>query len=576
MKKNIILKGVACVLAAGSLGLVSCSDDYLDLKPISSTSSSTVGESVEYCSYVVNSLGASMYFPISGYAINMANGQQGEATMMTRYGDGYGADAYYCTDGDAAEGDFIRLRYINNGNYTFNAVPYGFYYGIIGQANEALGMVDGAAGAEEERNFVKAQLLTFRAHAYFRLLQLYAPRWSDSENGEKVTVPLRLKSSTEKLPAAPMKEVLGRVYKDLEDAIGLFEKSGNTRRMNASCTDINIAYGTLARAALLKNDWATAEEAARNARKGYQIMSGDEYLKGFIEANNEWMWYGSNDIQDNLGYGYWGSFNACNGAYATLWQETPGAGSINMDLYRQMDPNDIRRQCYMTPDKLTGVDEADWYSSKVMNDVTMNFFNTKSNRAMSQAAIKWSTERTPKNVGTSFSGTVFNGYLGEVEGEGQQPRTPVMLFGAQFKFYGVGNYAQSQFPWMRAAEMYLIEAEAAAMQGHTQVAQQVIAELGAKRIPGYTCALTGQALIDEIRLQRRLELWGEGFNFHDLKRWELPIVRNAWVEGDVNSGNIPPFAAGTVLPNEGNHWVWCVPAAEYNYNDLIHEEDYRY
>lgn len=36
---------------------------------------------------------------------------------------------------------------------------------------------------------------------------------------------------------------------------------------------------------------------------------------------------------------------------------------------------------------------------------------------------------------------------------------------------------------------------------------------------------TGQALIDEIMVQRRVELWGEGFRFLDLKRLNLPLDR---------------------------------------------------
>lgn len=575
MKKNIIIKGLACVIAAGSLGLVSCSEDYLDLRPMSSASSATVAQSVEYCEYVVNSLGATMYYPLGGYAINYPCGNQGEASIMTRYGEAFGADAYYNTMADNAHGDFIKLLYLNNGRYSMNEMPFGFYYGIIGQANEALGFIDSAEGSEIHRNFVKAELLTFRAFAYTRLLQFYAPRWSDSEDGARVTVPLRLTSSTDKLPAAPMKDVLEQIYKDLDLAIDLYKNSGNQARMNPSCTDINIAYGIYARAALLKNDWATAESMAHNARLGYTLMSGEQYLQGFVEANQEWMWYGSVDVQDALGYGSWGSYNACNGTYSTLWSDYPGAGLISMDLYRKIDPNDVRAQCFLTPDKLTdaGINEAEWWSEKVNPDV-MNFFNLKGNRKMSNAAVNWSTQRTPVGANKALSGTIYNGYLGE--GNADNPTTPVMLFGAQFKFYGVGPFAYNQYPWMRAAEMWLIEAEAAAMQGHTQTAQTLIAELGAKRIPGYTCSLTGQALIDEIRLQRRIELWGEGYNFFDLKRWELPIVRTAWEQGNVNSGNIPSWAAGTVMPDEGNHWVWCVPSSEYDYNDLIHEEDYRY
>ena len=53
---------------------------------------------------------------------------------------------------------------------------------------------------------------------------------------------------------------------------------------------------------------------------------------------------------------------------------------------------------------------------------------------------------------------------------------------------------------MRAAEMALTEAEAAAMQpgGETR-ARKALEEVQKLRVPGYSCTSTGRALIDEIR-----------------------------------------------------------------------------
>lgn len=567
MKKNIILKGAACLLAVSAFS--SCSEDYLALEPESSISTGLATSTVEYASYIVNCLGTTMYYLPNGWAPNYPCGNAGEASIMTRYGEGYGQDDYFNTVGNP-DGEAVKLRYMANSRSSNNAFPWGFYYGIIGQVNEAMSRIDDASGDEHLRNFVKAQMLTFRAHAYTRLLQIYGPRWEDSQNGERVTVVLRLEPSTQDLPASSMNKVLEQIYADLDLALSLYEQSGNSQRINASSTDKYIAAGIYARAALLKQDWATAEKMANAARQGRTPMSSEEYLNGFCEANNEWMWYGSNAVDDEMGYGNWGCFNSCNGIYPVMWTEYPGAGAINIDLYNQMDENDCRRELFLMPDKL-GNDKYETDIYKKTNDVTMNFYDAKTNKPMSQAAINYYKSRIPV---LASGATVYTPYTGE-DGTGTA-RNPVAVFGAQTKFFATGQYSRSQYPWMRAGEMYLTEAEAAAMLGHTEAAQKSLNAVVSKRIPGYNCTLTGDALIEEVRFQRRLELWGEGFNFFDFKRWNLPIVRRAFVKNQVGSGNIPSYAAGTVLPTEGNHWVLAVPSTEYDYNKLVHEEDYRY
>jgi hypothetical protein len=66
------------------------------------------------------------------------------------------------------------------------------------------------------------------------------------------------------------------------------------------------------------------------------------------------------------------------------------------------------------------------------------------------------------------------------------------------------------------AEMYLIEAEAKAWMGDA-TASQALFTLISNRNPAYVKSTAGQTLVNEIYLHRRLELWGEGFRFYDLK-----------------------------------------------------------
>ena len=84
----------------------------------------------------------------------------------------------------------------------------------------------------------------------------------------------------------------------------------------------------------------------------------------------------------------------------------------------------------------------------------------------------------------------------------------------------------------------------------------------AARDPEYTpSGNTGDALIEEIMIQRRIELWGEGFRFYDLKRLNLPLDRTGanHVESVINGKFTEP--AGS------NAWTWQIPIDELNAND---------
>ncbi|PKV66805.1 RagB/SusD family nutrient uptake outer membrane protein [Pontibacter ramchanderi] len=95
----------------------------------------------------------------------------------------------------------------------------------------------------------------------------------------------------------------------------------------------------------------------------------------------------------------------------------------------------------------------------------------------------------------------------------------------KFRLPGAGSWA-ADYVLMRASEMYLIEAEALARLGRDAEAVTVLETLVKARDPLYvTLATSGTALIEEILIQRRIELWGEGFSILDLKRLNRPVKR---------------------------------------------------
>ena len=106
------------------------------------------------------------------------------------------------------------------------------------------------------------------------------------------------------------------------------------------------------------------------------------------------------------------------------------------------------------------------------------------------------------------------------------------MLSSKFKFADVDNML-ADIVMMRVAEMYLIKAEAAAhLPGKTSEAQSLLKELRDARMkPGYTAAeitATGDDLLKEIWLERRKELWGEGFALTDIIRNQQPVERKTW------------------------------------------------
>ena len=87
----------------------------------------------------------------------------------------------------------------------------------------------------------------------------------------------------------------------------------------------------------------------------------------------------------------------------------------------------------------------------------------------------------------------------------------------------------TDYVYMRVAEMYLLHAEASAMTGDEASAKTSLKALLNQRIPdaSYVDGLSGQALLDEIYLQTRVELWGEGKSYLAMKRNKATIQRGS-------------------------------------------------
>lgn len=582
MKKNIFIKGFAglAMAAAASMtpALTSCSSDYLQLSPLTALSPSIIGETVDGAKAAYVGMCNAMYLQMS-FGQDSGSGYRwvnGEPWMRWFYGDVYGQDSmpyiWYYSDNYCAW--WINRGSMRTENTWSTQLGWCYYYGLINRANYIIGNIDNIPAetdAEKEAiKFYKAGALTVRAHCWQMLLATWAPRWEDSNNGNIGAIIVRTENGTEPMPFSTMNEAYTQLYQDLDDAIALYQSTTMTRSKKWE-PNIDVARGIYARAALAKHDYPKAQAMAKLARASYPIMTAAEYCGGFAEENGEWMW--ANALQSE-GIYYWafGSSSACNGNYGVGWG---GSTAINYDLYRMMSETDVRRDLFLTPELIDKY--APTYSS------TSKGSDMWSTKTISQTLVKLNTSSTiyktfVKNYGQSKD-CMPNGVAGSTTnkfGKGAYLTNPFVTtssavaaniqFGAQYKFWGTDTYGTDQFPYMRGAEMLLIEAEAAYYNSDATTANACLNELNIKRDPQYSFSGSGDALLAEIKRSRRLELWGEGFSFYDYKRWNEDIVKREWVKDDPTSGNFRALAATTLPANKWAGWAFPVPRGEFTYN----------
>ena len=132
--------------------------------------------------------------------------------------------------------------------------------------------------------------------------------------------------------------------------------------------------------------------------------------------------------------------------------------------------------------------------------------------------------------------------------------------------------------WMRVEEMYLNAAEAACQKGDDATAKQYLMALMEKRDPNYSTNKSGHSihtittdetggtsLLEEILIQRRIELWGEDGRIYTIRRLHQGFVRtaaNGWPSGLL----IPTHATAAADPNS-YLWVLTIPQAEFDGNE---------
>ena len=520
--KNIILK-VSLIIAA-SLVAFSCTKEYLDTSPEDSVSPATIFSSTDNAKMAIRGISrlqTVQYMSNQGY--------NGEGTIMSHYGNWPGNDLQRCNN--TGNDYIINSDSHDQPSYYYTIFAWFYYYKLISNANQIIANIDAAEGPETERQFIKAQALTYRAYCYFMLSQIYCYRWDDRNAAvnEGVGYGLPYRGEADEDPLGPMGKtnlegIYANIYSDLDLAISLFKSSGLKRAADEFyLPDVDVAQAVYARAALTRQDWAKAAEMARQARAGHPLMSKKDYMEsGFSVPNDEWIW-GVYDAEDQTIYYYsYFAYLASNGSSGNC-RQFPSA--ISQELFDQIPETDVRRGLWLEP--------------------------TAAERNECNAAGR-STKSLYTRAFAEYGSKLYS--------------TSYIYMYMQFKFQNQAQPGVGCFNFMRAAEMYLTEAEALCMQGgHDSEVQKLLNELNANLNPQYNCTKTGADLLKEVKFYRRLDLWGEGQNWFDYKRWNEPIVRKAISDG----GNWHKTFSGTIAPEANYKWTFFIPQKELDYNPLV-------
>ncbi|MDP5201319.1 RagB/SusD family nutrient uptake outer membrane protein [Flavobacterium sp. DG2-3] len=268
---------------------------------------------------------------------------------------------------------------------------------------------------------------------------------------------------------------------------------------NNSHLDLAVAQGLKARVALTQGNWSIAADYANKARTGKTLMPVAEYGLGFNDYNNREWMWGSHI--NEVQTAYFANFGAymSRNFSSTVIRSCPKA--INSKLYDLIPSTDVRSTIFDKTGKHTAL------------GLPSNF-----------AKFPYTSQK--------------------------------------FLAVSAGD-SRCDVPYMRVAEMYLIEAESKARLGNADAAT-VLFEFEKTRNPSYTLSTnSGQALVDEILLQRRIELWGEGFRFYDLKRTNSPLNRtNSNHDLGITNGVV------AVAPSD-KRWQWLIPKVEIDANPLV-------
>ena len=244
------------------------------------------------------------------------------------------------------------------------------------------------------------------------------------------------------------------------------------------------------------------------------------------------------------------------------WQKAADAAKAARQGYKMMTEKELK-------DGFIDITNSEWMwgfdQSAETNTDFASFFSHMSDLASGYAGLDYSGHSISDWLYKQMSETDlrrklwFNDATGSLYTNKERPAA-CAPYGV-LKFGDDGSWTMD-YVYMRAAEMVLIEAEAYAHLGDGAKAAETLKILMEARDPQWNKA---SVTVDDVWIQRRIELFGEGFSFFDFKRLYKDIDRTK--SSNHLTGYDLKVAAGDDL------WTYQIPDREINENDMIDEEE---
>ncbi|TRX70639.1 RagB/SusD family nutrient uptake outer membrane protein [Carboxylicivirga sp. M1479] len=488
------------VVAALIVSTVSCNDEFLNTKPETAISYDEAFESITNAESAL----VGMYNNNSAYFF--------EGLYVPIIADLVGEDVLL--DSKRNWGWFLSVYQLESlANYRWVEDPWTNGYFLLYQANQIIENADKVPDATDaQKGNLKGQAKVMRAHTMLKLVQMYGEAYSVNPSAPGILNANMVKEwDEEDIARSTVGDIYGQILQDLEEAIPMLKDyateveglplSERPRMYQDSTAFFNVRSAN----AVLARTYLDMHNWEK-ARDHAAIAKKDIQLMG-VEGLVSGFNYPNSETLYSIKYT--ADDNGIYGSIPSFYFPVSGYSSMRADTSFVDTYNDF--------------------------DVRKNWFPHGRD-----LMIRWD---------------------GDEEDSPLDADNYVVL-----KFQSInGQTGYAERISMRASEMYLIEAECEAELGNYSEAQNLLHAIQKRAFPGAIKSVkTGQELIDEILLERRKELVGEGFRWNDIKRRSLPFKRNGhhWAKWDFQFGDEDYYRL-----------TFPIPQSEIDNNSALTEAD---
>ena len=543
----MLRKIILMLFVIGAITITSCSEDFLEQTPTDAISSGDALATAENMARILNGLHRGMYAQLQTILPGGSSQRAGEH--------------FWVPMGDALAGVIIHSANANNLGWRTtmqwldhtqetsltNELLWYHRYNIIASSNAIINKgTDGSLVLDARLQEILGQAYTYRAYAYLSLVQHYAKGYLIGSPATDPGVPLLFASEAPftSAPRSTVQEIYDQCLADINTAIDYFD--GATQRPTGTADgksqlNIDVAYGLKARIALNSGQWAMAADAARLARQNYPIMDESDWKSGFNTTLLPEVIWGSNVIDTETTFFRSYFYLMCNTFNGSQNRNNPKIADRR--LVDAIPDTDYRKDVFL-----------------------INAPNTNTSAANGEGG--WANNTNPLyTTEAEFDAAeqFYRDLYGWTTRHNEHPYMHVKMLQKN-----PGTIDPDDIIYMRSSEMYLIEAEAEAMLNNIAASQAALQALGGARDSAYDATAFGTqaALMDQVKFQRGVELWGEGFGYTDKIRWDEGIDHAA-DGGSGASEVLYQDAFRQERPSVNNDWIFKIPQAEIDANPNI-------